>query len=193
MQDATENPGGLFSPVIAPDAEASTQNPVPPSRENCEQPRTWEVMMDPRGSPASVPAACLSESRGASSPNTSSQRQSDLVSTGVLTLHQARCLFEAYHLRLDHFLYRILGDHASLNSVRTASSVLTAAVCTVGALHSQSLGHLFRPCFAQYKSLVAEKMFSRNANDDDIRGLCIGAFWLHELSWALIGHGLYSS
>ncbi|KAJ5615917.1 hypothetical protein N7537_001031 [Penicillium hordei] len=91
---------------------------------------------------------------------------------------------------LDHFLYRILGDHISLDSVRIASPLLTTAICTVAALHSQSLGHLFETCYGEYKNLVAAQTFSRHVNEDDIRGLCVGAFWLHELSWPLIGNAV---
>lgn len=179
--------------------EVVNQDPSPSSQqgqdstENYEPPQTWEVIMDPRGGPASIPASCVSESGKAGLPNTmATSRRPDLISTGLVSLRQALALFETYHLRLDHFLYRILGDHISLDSVRIASPLLTAAVCTVGALHSQSLGHLFEACYNEYKSLVAAQMFSRNVNEDDIRGLCVGAFWLHELSWALIGNGMSS-
>lgn len=108
---------------------------------------------------------------------------------GVLSIQQALSLFEVYHSRLDDFLYRILGDHTTLDSIRINSPLLTAAVCTVGALHSPSLGYLFDTCYREYKTLVAALMFTTNLKVDDVRGLCIGAFWLHELSWALIGTG----
>jgi len=179
-----------FSPESKQQAQVQVQAPTQP-REDRELPRTWEVVMDPRGGPASIPASCLSDSARNALPNgLPNSRRPDLISTGLITLRQALALFEEYHLRLDHFLYRILGDHISLDSVRVASPLLTAAVCTVGALHSQSLGHLFDICYNEFKSLVSTQIFSRTANEDDIRGLCIGAFWLHELSWALIGNGM---
>ena len=113
----------------------------------------------------------------------------DVISIGILSIDQALHLFDKYHLRMDQFLYRILGDHTTLDSVRTSSPLLTAAVCTVGALHSESLGHLFEPCYREYKNLVAALTFSTHLKADDVRGLCIGAFWLHEISWSLIGTG----
>jgi hypothetical protein len=175
--------------VITGEISPSGQPPQP--KENHEPPQTWEVIMDPRGGPASIPASCVSENGKAGlSNNLSSARRPDLISTGLISLRQAVALFETYHLRLDHFLYRILGDHISLDSVRIASPLLTAAVCTVAALHSQTLGHLFEACYAEYKNLVAAQTFSRHVNEDDIRGLCVGAFWLHEVSWALIGNGM---
>ena len=179
-----------ISPESQPQAQIPLQ-PIPQQSEDRELPRTWEVIMDPRGGPASIPASCVSDSARGSLPNgLSTLRRPDLISTGLITLRQALALFEEYHLRLDHFLYRILGDHISLDSVRMASPLLTAAVCTVGALHSQSLGHLFEVCYNEFKNLVATQMFSRTPNEDDVRGLCVGAFWLHELSWALIGNGM---
>ncbi|KAJ5928689.1 hypothetical protein N7466_007645 [Penicillium verhagenii] len=186
--DLTNAEPAVFSPEYQP--QAQPQAP-PQQRDDRELPRTWEVVMDPRGGPASIPASCLSDSsRGAPPNGLPNARQPDLISTGLITLRQALALFEEYHLRLDHFLYRILGDHISLDSVRVASPLLTAAVCTVGALHSQSLGQLFDVCYNEFKNLVSAQMFSQTANADDIRGLCIGAFWLHELSWALIGNAV---
>ncbi|CAG8925449.1 unnamed protein product [Penicillium salamii] len=186
---------------IGPTVEAITANPgigtssslgqTSGPNESRNLPQTWQVIEDPPGGPASIPASCVSENgRAAHSSNPLDSRRPDLISTGLISLRQALTLFETYHLRLDHFLYRILGDHISLDSVRIASPLLTAAVCTVGALHCPSLGHLFGTCFSEYKGLVVSQTFSRHVGDDDIRGLCIGAFWLHELSWALIGNAV---
>jgi hypothetical protein len=152
--------------------------------------QTWEVVMDPEGGPASIPAACVSEIRSTrGSSQLAAMEGLDLISKGILSLPQALALFDVYYLRLDHFLYRILGDHTSLDSIRKVSPLLTAAVCTVATLHSRSMGHLFDACYMDYKSIVMALAFSSTAIDDDVRGLCIGAFWLHELSWSLIGTG----
>ncbi|CAG8255483.1 unnamed protein product [Penicillium salamii] len=135
---------------IGPTEEAITANPgigTSPSlgqtsgpKESRKLPQTWQVIEDPPGGPASIPASCVSENgRAGHSNNPPDSRRPDLISTGLISLRQALTLFETYHLRLDHFLYRILGDHISLDSVRIASPLLTAAVCTVGALHCQSL------------------------------------------------------
>jgi hypothetical protein len=187
---ARSQPDLMSLPSIPVTADLSTQRPMSPVEDEQEQPQTWEVVMDPRGGPASIPASCVSEIRTTASPNNMpSSGRPDLMSTGILSLHQALSLFDVYHLRLDHFLYRILGDHTSLDSVRMASPLLTAAVCTVGALHSRSLGHLFDICYREFKNIAAAQTFSANLNADDVRALCIGAFWLQEHSWALIGNG----
>lgn len=171
-------------------AEEFSPSPKSPPRVTQRSKESWEVTLDPRGGPASIPASCLSGNfQSNQSASVLRSRRPDLISNGLINMRQALALFDTYHLRLDHFLYRILGDHISLDSVRGSSNLFTAAVCTVGALHSPSQGHLFETCYSEFKSLVSSQIFSRQANEDDIRGLCIGAFWLHELSWALIGNG----
>lgn len=202
-QDQADNPRDSISPPVELNSSEQSQTNIArqeqpesgiqaPPKEHRELPPAWELIMDPRGGPASILASVVSRGmRSQSSNNLQYSRKSDLISNGLITLRQAHALFEAYHLRLDHFLYRILGDHISLDSVRVASPLLTTAVCTVGALHSPSMGHLFDMCYAEYKALVAAQTFSRSSNEDDVRGLCIGAFWLHEISWTLIGTGQF--
>lgn len=175
-------PPGPAAAVIDASTASSTSSQQPPQR--------WQVVIDSQGGPASIPASCVSEIRStASSENRPVSQYPDLITVGVLSLGQALSLFDIYHLRLDHFLYKILGDLTSLEAIRKRSPLLTAAVCTVGALHSQSLGHLYDVCYREYKLLATTITFSPTSNVDDVRGLCIGAFWLHELSWALIGTG----
>ncbi|MBE3044431.1 hypothetical protein IMZ48_18055, partial [Candidatus Bathyarchaeota archaeon] len=89
----------------------------------------------------------------------------------------------------DHYLYRILGSSATLAQTRASSPVLLAAVCTVGALHSAELGALFKPCYRHFRTISAELSMCKEASLDDIRGLCIGAFWLQDISWNLTSIG----
>lgn len=178
----------MSSPPVP--AAAVIDAPTASSTSSQQPPQRWQVVIDSQGGPASIPASCVSEIRTtASSENRPVSQYPDLITVGVLSLGQALSLFDIYHLRLDHFLYKILGDLTSLETIRKRSPLLTAAVCTVGALHSQSLGHLYDVCYREYKSLATTITFSPTSNVDDVRGLCIGAFWLHELSWALIGTG----
>lgn len=158
--------------------------------------QTWRVVMDPECGPASIPASCVSEVPNSSSsgPGTRSphpQPPPDIISRGVISLQQAESLFHIYQQRLDHFLYRILGHHDSLESVRYASPLLTAAICTVGALHSgdSKSSNIFTACYVEFKTTVAAQLFSKESVLDDVRGLCIGAFWLSELSWILVSTG----
>lgn len=179
----------------SPGAQSPVYNSEPPENDNNHH-QTWRVVMDPECGPASIPASCVSEvpnssssGRGTRSPRP--QPPLDIISRGVISLQQAESLFHIYHQRLDHFLYRILGHHDSLESVRYASPLLTAAICTVGALHSDesSSSNLFTACYVEFKTTVAAQLFSKESVLDDVRGLCIGAFWLNELSWILVSTG----
>ncbi len=149
--------------------------------------RSWEV--DPQCEPSSMPASCIAEVREAEVSVDSLLRKPTLVSKGIVTIDEARALFTLYYEQLDHLLYQILGDHMSPDAVLESSPLLAAAVITVAALHSTRYGHLFEPCLAELKHLVSSESLSQKHNMDDVRGLCIGGFWLSSLSWALSGSG----
>ncbi|GJN81793.1 hypothetical protein PLIIFM63780_005329 [Purpureocillium lilacinum] len=159
----------------------------PHPHDSADREHLWEVTVDPHCEPASIPASCISEVRSPGSAGPPAAATPTLVSKGVLSQEEAEILFGVYRDRLDHLLYRILGDHTDLASVVASSSLLTAAVCTVAALHSVELGHLYERCYRELRHLVSAHMLSRQHSVDDVRGLCIGAFWLNGPSWALVG------
>ncbi|KAL2811866.1 hypothetical protein BJX63DRAFT_443843, partial [Aspergillus granulosus] len=166
-------------------APGGQDDPIEIMESTVEDQQSWEV--DPKCEPASIPASCISEMSNPSPREGLGSSQVNIISRGIITRHEADSLFQRYHARLDHLLYRILGDHQSLDTVLSSSPLLTAAICTVAALHSQTFGHLFDKCYREFKDLVAATTFAQTHNVDDVRGLCIGAFWLHEMSWALAG------
>ena len=160
-----------------------------------EQPQqteqAWEVVMDMNRGPGIVPASCVSE---VSDSSPAAVRQSmaddfDLVDRGIIALDDAESFFRLYSQRLDHFLYTILAEHDTLASVRKSSPLLTAAICAVGALHTPS--NLYYACYQHFVSLASSKMFSKKNNHDDVRAFCIGAFWLSDISWTLVGAGKF--
>lgn len=183
-QDGQEEPGGNGihrSSQIPMDDERQTSSPV------AIESRTWEVRMDEAG-PATIPASVVGE---VPSPEItpSGATAYDLISKGIVTLEEAKALFNVYAFRLDHYLYRILGESPTLKGIRSSSSLLLAAICTVGSLHSPPHGALFERCYRKFVDLAAARAFAKDNNLDDIRALCIGAFWLQDLSWTLIGQG----
>lgn len=117
----------------------------------------------------------------------------DFIARGIVRLDHAQAYFDNYHNRMDHFPYRILCDHGpvSLDSLRATSSLLVAAVCSVGALHTYD--HAggatdFNRLHTEFVALCARKAMSKVCTMDDVRALCIGAFWLGgDLSWSLVG------
>lgn len=150
----------------------------------------WEVVIDSNHAPAAIPASYISEIPAPSPPSHARpihESQPDMISRNTVPLRNATTLFEFYRNKLDQFLYGILGDCKTLSDVRHASPLLTDAVCTVSALHSRSENYAaYRAAFMQQ---VSTQMFSKRRTVDDVRGLCIGAFWLSDISWSLMGLG----
>ena len=72
--------------------------------------------------------------------------------------------------------------HSNLNSVRRSSSLLLAAILAVTALHIPGKTKTFDICYSEFLSLVSSSMLDFYHTLDGVRGLCIGAFWLSDLS-----------
>ncbi|KAK2601876.1 hypothetical protein QQS21_004562 [Conoideocrella luteorostrata] len=131
------------------------------------QDHSWEVTVDPQCEPSSMPASCIAPLRGSEIQESNMHYKPNLVSKGLITVEEAKILFAVYQDRLDHLLYRILGDDINLES----------------AMKRQ----LFGTCLSEFKLLFRTESLSGQHNIDDVRGLCIGGFWLSSLSWALSG------
>lgn len=114
----------------------------------------------------------------------------DIVSKGIIPLEDAERLANLYLRRLDHFAYSIANKFTNLQSIRRRSPKLTAAICTVAALHDPQSNHLYEPCLAEFQTLLSESMFNRRVDRESLRAMCIGAFWLSDLSWTLSGHAI---
>lgn len=157
-----------------------------------EEQQGWEVVVDDNNAPAAIPASYISEITASSLQSharSTSQKQPDMISRQVLHVQSATTLFELYRRELDPFLYGILGDFNTLSDIRRVSPLLTDAVCTVAALHSKSEN--YAACRTAFKQQVSTQMFSKHKTPDDVRGLCVGAFWLSDISWSLMGLGQY--
>ncbi|KAH8810625.1 hypothetical protein F5884DRAFT_853996 [Xylogone sp. PMI_703] len=109
----------------------------------------------------------------------------DLISAGLVSLEAAEGYFKIYHKSMDSCVGRILAEDDCLANIRARSSLLTAAICTVGSLREDLAGH--KKCFDAFIKEVSSRLFSRNYSRDDVRALCIGAFWLNKVSSTLIG------
>ncbi|SCO34708.1 related to Transcriptional activator of proteases prtT [Fusarium fujikuroi] len=115
-------------------------------------------------------------------------RQPDFISQGRITLAEAESLFAAFQGTLNAYLWGgVALVHDTLSSARESSSLLVAAILAVAALHTQDDGQSFDRCYVVFAELASQAMFQRYHTLDDIRGLCIGAFWLSDLSWKLSG------
>ncbi|CAK7201567.1 hypothetical protein SEUCBS139899_004273 [Sporothrix eucalyptigena] len=115
----------------------------------------------------------------------------DFISKGVISETEAEQLYATFHTSLNHYLWVGLEQtHPSFASVRKSSELLTATILTVTALHIPARSGTFDRCYTAFLSLISSSMFSRYHSIDDVRGLCIAAFWLSEVSWKLSGHAI---
>ncbi|OKL63598.1 hypothetical protein UA08_02017 [Talaromyces atroroseus] len=115
----------------------------------------------------------------------------DFISRGVVDSAEAEELFAYFHGRLNHYLWAgMVMPHRNLLSVRQSSTLLTAAVLAVTAIHIPRKERTYDTCYAEFARLASESMLNRHHSLDDLRALCIGAFWLSEVSWKLSGYAV---
>lgn len=117
--------------------------------------------------------------------------EEDFISRRLISVHEAEDLFAYFSRTMNQLLWGgIILVHRDLTSVRRASTLLSAAVLTVAALHIPNRTETLNLCYNEYVSLVSGMSLTRAHTLDDVRGLCVGAFWLSELSWKLSGHAV---
>ncbi|KAJ9212675.1 transcriptional regulator family: Fungal Specific TF [Paecilomyces variotii] len=115
----------------------------------------------------------------------------DFISRGVVDLAEAEELFYYFDRLLNHYLWDgIAMPHKDLTSARRSSSLLSAAILTVTALHIPNKERTFDTCYTEFAKLASDSMLSRHHTFDDLRALCIGAFWLSDVSWKLSGYAV---
>ena len=112
----------------------------------------------------------------------------NLNSSGLISQECAEC-FQFYHEKLNPYLHYILPAKDSLAVVRSRSSLLTTAICATAALCSGSPN--YHNYLDAFRREVSSKLFSTHHTFDDIRALCIGAFWLNDISSALNSLGTW--
>jgi hypothetical protein len=176
------SPIGAVSGRLPPAIPVATRNET----------ESWNDTLVEDNGPAAVPAAFVSEVtkhsplvQAVSQPRS----RSDIISRGILTLDQAQGLFNKYLTKHDNYIYSVLEAGSTFSSVRNNSPLLLAAICAVTSLHVVSPDIPYEQCYEEFVHLSASHVFSSRNNLDDIRAMCIGAFWLPDLSWILVGNG----
>ncbi|KAH8690437.1 hypothetical protein BGW36DRAFT_411309 [Talaromyces proteolyticus] len=110
----------------------------------------------------------------------------DFISQGVLPVAEAELLFDHYRNYINLLLWDgMLCSHKSLHEARESSSLLVAVVLTVAALHIPNREQSLHTTYGAFVRLMRGSCLLRCQNLDVIRALCIGAFYLTSLSWAL--------
>ncbi len=164
------------------------------TRENSVEPETQET---DEQAIVSAPMASLYEvtklrnirsDPWAHAHSASRSAEPDFIAQGRVSLEEAEHLFTTFQGSLNAYLWGgIALMHDSLDSARSSSALLTASILAVTALHTQDDGRAFDLCYPIFLELVSQAMFDRYHTLDDVRGLCIGAFYLSDLSWKLSG------
>jgi hypothetical protein len=112
-----------------------------------------------------------------------SRKTLDLISNSLITLKQADIRFKFYQDNLNSHLHYIITEQDSLARIRTRSPFLASAICATATYCSDSMD--YQICSQSYLDHVSSKLFSEVHTFDDVRALCIGAFWLYDKSYAL--------
>lgn len=112
----------------------------------------------------------------------------DFIAQGILSLADAEDLFNRYMENMHQLLWAgMLNPHHSLDEARRHSTLLTAAILTIAALHTPGRDEALQKCYNVFVSLAYSTCLSRLHNLDDVRALCLAAFYLSNLSWKLSG------
>ncbi|KAF4872783.1 Transcriptional activator of proteases prtT [Colletotrichum siamense] len=153
-----------------------------------------ETLEEPMGSLYEVTRLRNVRSNQANTPQpipADDSKLDDFISRGAISEEKAEELYNIFLKTLNHYLWVGLEQvHPSWTSVRRSSELLVATILTVTALHIPTSSDIFDVCYNEFLSLVSSSMFSRYHSVDDVRGLCISAFWLSEHSWKLTGHAI---
>lgn len=126
-------------------------------------------------------------------PSTSSKHArlaQDFISRGLLSEAAAQQCFSLFTNRLNYFCYGILCPYDTLEELRKSSTLLTAAICAVASLHDPEASSRCRATHTEYLRLVSATMFSSSPTADDIRAFIVGAYWLGNTSFTLLGHAI---
>ncbi|KAK9382822.1 uncharacterized protein V2V93DRAFT_377892 [Kockiozyma suomiensis] len=114
--------------------------------------------------------------------------KNDFISRGVVSSVEAERFGSLYLKRLDHYFFGHLAKkYSTLSGLRKSSTMLSLCVVTVGALHDPTGSEAYEKLIRELKSLTASLMFRPRLGPEDVRGICIGAYWLSDLGWMLSG------
>lgn len=112
----------------------------------------------------------------------------DLISRGIVPEPLAQQLLTLWLTRHNRLLFDgAMFPHTTLTSVRRSSPLLSAAVLTIAALHTPNQPAVLQRCYDAFVALIGASSLSRNHSLDDVRALCVAAFFLPNLSWRLSG------
>ncbi|KAG5806101.1 hypothetical protein H9Q74_006015 [Fusarium xylarioides] len=114
----------------------------------------------------------------------------DVITKRLISLADAERLFNFYRKRLDPYIYLIGCPYETMQECRQKSQFLLVAVLTVAALHDSTADYIYPVISSEFRRLFETSIFERRLSRDYLRALCIGCYWLSDLSWMLSGHAI---
>ncbi len=111
----------------------------------------------------------------------------DLVTRGLISQHTLEKHFHFYHKCLNPYIYHPLTNVDTVANLLKRSPLLLGAICATAAFCAGSDD--YEACLEIFINDVSATTFSHTHSFDDVRALCIGAFWLGKESSALSALG----
>ena len=112
----------------------------------------------------------------------------DLISRDLISLEAAERLFLFYMERLDGYIYHIVGSrYRQLSTMRQRSSILTAAVLTVAAMHDAQSNDIYPTLNDEVRRFINASIFKQRIDRDYLRALGVTSYWLYDTSWVFSG------
>ncbi|KIW95565.1 uncharacterized protein Z519_04150 [Cladophialophora bantiana CBS 173.52] len=182
----------LQPPPLPVPAESNAQT----TRENSREPNqedAHEVAPAPMGSLYEVTQLNTLRSRlkygDPARRNSKKNMENDLISMGAISVEEAEEMLSLFKTTLSRYLFdATIHESRTLLSVRESSTLFFTAIITVTSLHIPGKEKIHASAHKHLRDLIATSFFDRFHTLEDIRALCIAAFWLPDLSWKLSGH-----
>ncbi|KAF2641726.1 hypothetical protein P280DRAFT_397814 [Massarina eburnea CBS 473.64] len=182
----------VISPVTVTENGISTTMIVPPmdmTRENSVEPDLDVESLVPAPMRSLYDLTRIRNLRSSTRLKSNANfKEDDFISQGVVPQAEAEDLLHRYMENMYQLLWDgLLVPHKTLDSLRRHSTLLTATILTVAALHTPGRGEMLQKCYNVFVSLAYSTCLSRLQNLDDVRALCLAAFYIPNLSWKLSG------
>ncbi|KAF2692055.1 hypothetical protein K458DRAFT_438307 [Lentithecium fluviatile CBS 122367] len=114
--------------------------------------------------------------------------EDDFIGQGIISESEAETLFTSFMENMYQLLWAgMLVPHYTLHAVRLHSTLLTAAILAISAMHTPGRGEALQKCYNVFVTLTYSACLARVDSLDDIRALCLAAFYLSNLSYKLSG------
>ncbi|PGH18207.1 hypothetical protein AJ79_00545 [Helicocarpus griseus UAMH5409] len=110
----------------------------------------------------------------------------DFISRGVITLAEADQLAKSYLGRLDHFFYGLVQQkYGNISEIRKTSTLLAVTLCTIASLHDPLGSEVYEKLSRELRNVASSLMFRHRLGLEDIKALCMGSYWLGDMTWIL--------